>query len=75
MSSISGDVLMEAGDSYLSVNGNGIEIGSPDGFHVVSAATGAKIFPPDFSTLSLPATLSTLTLPGGARNVHKGTNR
>ena len=67
---ISGDVLMEAGDSYLSVNANGIEIGSPDGFQVTSTS-GKKIFPPDFSSLSLPATLSSLTLPGGARNVHK----
>lgn len=71
VSQISGDILLEAGDSYLALNSKGIEIGAPDGFQVISPKSGAKIFPPDFGRLSLPGTLTSLTVPGGAKNVHK----
>ncbi|KAI1305918.1 Beta-sarcoglycan [Halotydeus destructor] len=71
VSQLTGNIRLEAGNSYLNVNSKGIEIGSDEGFQVISPKTGKKIFPPDFNSLSLPSTLSSLSLPGGAQNVHK----
>lgn len=71
VSKIKGDVSLEAGpDSYLHLNSDGLEIGSPEGFQVYSRKTDKLLFPPDFSQLSLPS-VSSISIKGGIRNVHK----
>jgi hypothetical protein len=68
--SISGEISLEAGDSYLSISSKGIEVSSPEGFQIKSKKSGKTIFPPDFGAIALPS-IASLSVPGGAKNVHK----
>lgn len=71
VSKIKGDISLEAGsESYLHLNSEGLEIGSPEGFKVYSQKTDKLLFPPDFSKLPLPS-ISSISIEGGIRNVHK----
>lgn len=68
---ISGKVQFQAGSSRLSVNSEGIKISADEGFRVTTPTTGQTIFPPDFSSLVVPSSLSSLTIENGAKNVKK----
>lgn len=68
---ISGNVQLQVGSSKLSVNSDGVQISSEDGFKIKSPTTGQNIFPPDFSSLVIPSSLSSLTIENGAKNVKK----
>lgn len=68
---IDGSVVMKVGASQLSVTGEGIEIIATMGLSVVSSKTGQRIFPPDFASAPLPASLSSFTIESGGKNVKK----
>lgn len=58
------------GSSLLSIDDDGIQIKSDRGFYVRSKETGKQIFPIDFNRLTMPS-ISSLSLPGGAKDVNK----
>ena len=68
---IEGNILIQAGGSRMSVNKEGIQVSARQGLRVLSSKTGEQIFPVDFGSLPLPASLSSLTLNSGAKNVKK----
>lgn len=68
---LEGNIEVQAGQSRMSFNDKGIQLTSPRGLRVLSSKTGQQIFPVDFGSMPLPASLSTLALDGGAKNVKK----
>lgn len=67
---LTGNISFEVGSSRLSVNENGVTIKAKNGLKVHSSITGKQLFPPDFNNIPIPA-LSSLSVPGGIKNVHK----
>lgn len=70
LSKLTGNISFRVGPTLLTVNQDEVVIKARDGLKVNSPSTGKPLFPPDFSRVPIPA-VSSLSVPGGLKNVHK----
>lgn len=68
LSSITGNIRFESGQSLLHINNNGIRLKSKNGLEIRSSSNDQLLFPFDLSSLPLNS-IKTLSVPNGIRDV------
>nr|XP_027197378.1 beta-sarcoglycan-like [Dermatophagoides pteronyssinus] len=68
LSSITGNICLESGQSSLRINNDGIRLRSKKGLEIRSSSNGQLLFPFDLSSLPLNS-IKTLSVPNGIRDV------
>ena len=68
LSSMTGNICLESGQSSLRINNDGIRLRSKKGLEIRSSSNGQLLFPFDLSSLPLNS-IKTLSVPNGIRDV------